>query len=357
MAAPADYLDEVDLKNIAAGGFINEDLIQKIYDSSVGIKPILLPMLQTVPVSNSYKEWPQDELEAPTDSRVVSGADAAVVAESMSNAVRLGNHAQINRKVVNVTERSKNVSSVTGDVLEYRTRRKVMELQRDMEHHLLGVLGSVADNNNATPGQTAGLGAWFETNTLHGSGGSAGGFDTGTKLVDDLVPGEARSASLANVRTIVEGIYMEGGAASGELLVMSHPAVIKAFSEAVRSDSSGLFVAPVANIAGDGSGVNQTAQGWTDTVYTDFGIRLKLVSNRLQGTYESGDSDPEDVAALYFLDLEYLAKGYLNDIAIEPLAKVGLSHRRQIHADWMSLVLLERAQGAIFDIDIETPFA
>src|SRR5690606_25810997 len=140
----------------------------------------LLPMLETVPVSNSYKEWPQDELAPPTDSRVVSGSDAGIVAETMSNAIRLGNHAQTNLKVVNVSERALNISTVTGNVLEYKTRRKTMELQRDMEAHLLGVLGSVQDDGNTTPGRTAGLGAWLETNTLHGSGGSAGGFKTQT---------------------------------------------------------------------------------------------------------------------------------------------------------------------------------
>src|SRR6185503_17063744 len=99
MAAPADYLDWVDLKDIDADGFVNEDLIQEVYDSSTGIVPIILPMLTTVPVSNAYKSWPQDKLDDPTNSRVVSGADASVVAESMANAKRLGNHAQNNRKV------------------------------------------------------------------------------------------------------------------------------------------------------------------------------------------------------------------------------------------------------------------
>src|SRR5690606_32836712 len=231
------------------------------------------------------------------------------------------------------------------------------ELQRDMEAHLLGVLGSVQDDGNSTPGLTAGLGAWLETNTLHGSGGSPGGFNSSTKTVDDLVPGEARKASLANVRTIVHEIFTNGGAANGTLTVMSTPTVIKALSEAVRADNSGAFVAPRANVSGSGGGVDQTAQGWTDTIYTDYGITLKLVANRLQPVYDSGDSEPTDVAALYFLDMEYLAKGYLHDIKVEPLAKIGLSHRRQISVDWMSLVLLERALGAIFDIDVSEPFS
>src|SRR5690606_21968857 len=124
-------------------------------------------------------------------------------------------------------------------VLEYKTRRKTMELQRDMEAHLLDVLGSVQDDGNTTPGRTAGLGAWLETNTLHGAGGSAGGFKTNTKTVSDLVPGEVRKATLANVRTIVHEIFPTGGAANGTLTLMGTAVVIKALSEAVRADSSG----------------------------------------------------------------------------------------------------------------------
>lgn len=364
MAAPADYLDWQDLQDIAADGFVNEDLIQEVYDSSTGIVPIILPMLTTVPVSNAYKSWPQDKLADPVSSRVVSGADAGIVVEAMPNAKRLGNHAQNNRKIVNVTTRSREVSAVTGDILEYRTRRKIMELMRDMETHLLSPMGSIEDDNNVTAGRTAGLGAWMETNVDFGAGGSAGGFNPATKLVETPTAGTARTVTLVEVRDIVQGIYLQGGAASGELLVTSTPGVIKALSEAVRTDASGNFVPIRANVSGTGGGQDQTAQGWTDRIYTDFGITLRLVPNRLQLPYShaagviAGDGfNPAGTQAiLYFLDMEYLAKGYLHDVRVEPLAKLGLSERRQISADWMSLALLERALGAIFDIDVTNPF-
>lgn len=366
MAAPADYLDWVDLKDIAADGFVNEDLIQEVFDSSLGIVPIIIPRLTTVPVSNAFKSWPQDELDAPEDSRVVSGADAGVVAASLSNAIRLGNHAQTNRKVVNVTTRSRNVSAVTGDILEYRTRRKILELNRDMETHLMSGFGSIEDDNNTTAGRTASIGAFLTSNVSFGTAGSAGGFDTGTKLVDGINSGDPRTATLTEVRDIVQAVFEAGGASGGDLLVTSTPGVIKALSQAVRTDTSGNFIAPRANVAGIGRGEDQTAQGWTDIIYTDFGIRLILTANRLQLPYDGGSAGifvtnpPNNVsgthATLYFLDMEFLAKGFLHDIRVEPLAKVGLSDRRQISADWMNLVLLERVMGAIFDIDVSAPF-
>lgn len=365
MAAPADYLDSKDLKDVAADGFVNEDFIQEIYDSSIGIVPIILPMMPTVPVSAAYKSWPQDKLADPVISRVVSGADAANDTENLPNAIRLGNHAQNNRKIVNVTTRAREVSSVTGDILEYKTRRKILELMRDMETSLLGVSGSVEDNNNATAGRSASIASFLTTNVDFGASGAAGGFSTSTKLVSSITAGDVRTVTLAEVRAIVEGIFNNGGASSGELIVTGAPSIIKALSEKVRADTSGNFVVPRANVAGDGAGVNQTAQGWTDRIFTDFGISLRLVPNRLHHGYSATarvpDGDGFDTSSpshhwLGFFDMEYLAKGYLHDVRVEPLAKVGLSERRQISADWMSLVLLERAMGGIFDINPAAPF-
>ena len=125
-------------------------------------------------------------------------------------------------------------------------------------------------------------------------------------------------------------------------------------SEALRSDPSYNFVRPVANISGT-QGQTQIAQGWTDEAITDFGIRLKLVANRLQPTYTSAGGDQE-VANLFVLDTSYLAKGFLHDFKVEPLAKVGLSHRRQLSVDWMTVCKLERAQAIIRDISVNAPY-
>lgn len=358
MAAPADYLDTKDLKDIAAGGFVNEDVLQKIQDASTGVKPVFMDMIGRSPITNSYTEWTEDKLEAPdTGNKAVSGADAAVANQTMSNAARVGNHTQISTKVVAVTERAQN-SSVIGqsDALGYRTMRKLLELKRDVEAISLSNQASVADDNNTTAGQSAGLGAWIKTHSYSGSGGSAGGFNTSTKVVDAPTPGLARSIGLTDIRTAIEELYEEGVGEQG-LVLMSTPKVIKAVSQALRSDSSGNFVVPTANINGSGGPVDQYAQGWTNAFVTDFGIRVKLVANRLQPTYSSSDNPVEDVANLFLFDPEYLAMGFLHDFKVEPLAKIGLSHRRLLSTDWALKVMLERACAVIRDIDLAAPVA
>jgi hypothetical protein len=355
MAAPADYLDTVNLKAIAAGGFVNEDVLQKIQDASTGVKPIFLDMIGRSPISNSYTEWTEDKLEAPdVANAAISGADAVVANQTMSSAARVGNHTQISTKVVAVTERAQNTDVIgQSDALGYRTMRKLLELKRDVEAIALSNQASVADNNNNVAGKSAGLGAFIKTHSYSGASGAAGGFNNSTKVVTAPTPGNRRTATLAQVRTAIGALYEEGVGENG-LVVMSTPSIIAGLSEKLRTDASGNFVQPTANIQGSGSAVDQYAQGWTNAFVTDFGIRCKLVPNRLMTTYTSADSHA--VGNLFIFDPDYLALGFLHDFKVEPLAKIGLSHRRLLSTDWALKVLLEKACAVIRDINPATPF-
>lgn len=353
MATPADYLDTADLKNIAAGGFVREDVLAKIQDASTGIKPVFVDMIGRSPVSNSYSEWSEDALEDPdTANAVVSGADATVAAQAMPNAARVGNHAQTSIKLAAVSERAQNTNNLQSDALGYRTMRKLMELKRDVEAISLSDQASVADDGATVAGNSAGLGAWIKTHSFSGVGGSAGGFNNSTKVVDAPTPGTPRSIALADIRTAIAELYDEGVGENG-LVVMSTPAVIAAVSEALRTDESGNFVSPVANISGT-EGQIQYAQGWTSQFITDFGVRCKLVANRLQPTVDDGY---DEVANLYIFDPDFLALGFLHDFKVEPLAKIGLSHRKMLSVDWTLKVLLERACAVIRDVDVAAPIA
>ena len=80
----------------------------------------------------------------------------------------------------------------------------------------LGRQASVADDGSAVAGRTAGLAAWLVTNTNFGIGGSAGGFDFVTKLVDAPVEGTIKALTWASIRDVILGVYTAGGAASGD---------------------------------------------------------------------------------------------------------------------------------------------
>ena len=330
-------LDSADLKGVAYGGLINEDVMQQIWD----ISKIPLPftdMIGTETCKNSYKEWTTDELAAPNLSNaVVDGADAS--GNDTKTGARVGNHCQISTKVVRVSTRAQE-SDVIGrsNELVYQVMRRQQELKRDLEAIMLSRQASAADDGNTTAGKSAGLPAWLVTNDYRGAGGSAAGFSNG--VVAAPVAGTARALSETMVRDCVQSVYQQGGDPS---VLMSVPSVIRKFSEYLFTSS-----ARVATLMADQgkSDMPATALGTVNVFVTDFG-KLDLVPNRLQQLNDLST----DTADVFILDPQYLSIGYLHGFRTEPLAKTGLSDVRQIAVDWTLIVHTEKAHGIIADID------
>lgn len=342
-ATPSDYLDVADLKGVAAGGLIREDVLDQIFDIS-DIPTPFLDMISTDTFSNSYSEWTEDKLVAPTTTnKVVSGSDAnsANNNANVTNALRSGNHAQISEKLVMVTERGQSVSSIgRSDEMGYQTARRLQELRRDVEASSLSINASVQDDGVAVAGQSAGLSAWLKTNTSIGATGANGGFVTGTKLVTTRTPGTKRALSFAFISTQIENVYNLGGMST---TLMSIPGVTKRLGQFLFTTPNSAK--PTQNVSGEGNGVSQTAQMFIDAFKTDFGFLMQIVPNRLQQTYGATQAD------VFGLDPRFLKLSLLYGWKVDPLAKIGLSYRKMLHVDWMLKVTLERAQFIVADID------
>lgn len=349
-AAPSDYLDTKDLKDVAAGGLVREDVLDAIFDIS-DIPTPFLDMIGTEGFDNSYSEWTEDKLAAPNlANRKVSGSDIVSTDNNATtaNAKRVGNNAQISTKAVMVTERGQSTNNIgRSDEMGYQTAERLQELRRDVEAIALSGQASVADDNNVTPGQSAGAAAWITTNKNLGAGGAVAGFNTGTKLVPAQVAGEERGLTWSMIRTQIENVYVLGG---NPTILMSVPGVTKRLASYLFTTP--FAAAPTANINGSGGGVNQVSQGYIDTFKTDFGTLMQIVPNRLQQTYTSIGADPDpQVANVFGLDPRFWKLGLLYGWKVDPLAKIGLSHRKMLHVDWMLKAYLERANFLIADID------
>jgi hypothetical protein len=344
MAAPADYWDEADLKGLVAGGLVNEDVMQKIWD----ISRIPLPftdLIGTDTCDNSYSEWVQDALAAPNiANKVVSGADVAAPYDSAtSNGKRVGNNCQNSVKTVAVTERSQNVSVVGGaDEYARQLMLRQQELKRDVEAIALTPQASVVDNNNATAGQAGGFDAWIVTNTSLGATGAVGGFNTGTKLVVAPTNGTKRALAFdAHLRAVIEAVYNSNGDIT---VAMSVAAVVKRLNTYMLSTAGLQYAAsPVANISGE-TPTAQVQQAYINVMRTDFGITLTIMPNRLQQLYSTA-------ASLFLIDPTKVALAFLKPYSTKPLAKLGLSDRSEISVDWTLKVYQEKAHGVIRDID------
>ena len=326
-------IDGYDLKGIETGGFINEDVMQKIWD----VSKIPLPFTDMVGSNrhkNSYFEWVKDKLREPNvNNAEVDGADAAnFVAETGE---RVGNHSQISVECIATSHRA-DASDTIGYAkqLAYELTKGQQNVRRDVEAIALFNQGS-DPGTSTSPGKTGGLPSWIETTVMNGT---AGGYDHGTGKTTEATPGAAAPLSFQDVKDAVMGVYKQGAEST---TLMSSPEVISSLSTYLFGND-----ARIANLHADQgkSSEKATALGSVNVVVTDFGT-LRLVANRLQ---------PKDAAGtdfVFILDPEYLSLSYLEGYRTDTLAKTGLSEKREISVDWGLRVHCEEAQAMICGID------
>ena len=336
MANPADEFSSADLKALAYGGAIREDVMSEIWD----ITRIPLPfsdMIGSDPVGNSYAEWSIDALaDSDVTNAVIDGAD--ITQNDAAGATRVGNQCQISVKRVSVTERAQGSDVIGGNTLTRNVVRRQQELKRDQESIMLYNQASVADNGDDTAGKLGGLPAWLTTNTDRGGGaGADSGFSSG--VVAAATPGTARQASEATLRTLIATAW-EGGAELTDMMGM--PVVIRGLSQYLLSST-----AKVATLTSDaGQSVEEmVAKGSVNVFLTDHGQVLTMRANRLQKVSTGTQSD------LLLLDPSFVRKGVLNGMRIEPLAKTGLADKRLMAEDYTLKVLNEASFAVYADID------
>jgi len=334
-------LDSFNLKSVLVGGLINEDVMQKIWDVSKIPLP-LTDMIGTDSQKNEYKEWTQDSLAAPViNNAVVDGAD--ITQNDTATGNRVGNHAQTSLKAVAVSTRADDSDTIgRSSELSYQIMMRQQELKRDMEASMLSNNASVAGTDTVA-GISGGLDAWIATNSIGGAGYVAGGFNTGTGLVESYTLGTPEALTETKVRDIAEQVYTEGG---NPTTFMAVPKVIRAFSEYLFTSSA--RIATMTSETGQDDSAN-TAKGSVNIFVTDFGVTLKMVPNRLQ------QNTATDASTGFLIDPQYIRQAFLTGVTTESLAKTGLSDKRMMFADWTLVVAAEKALGKISDIDNTAP--
>lgn len=339
--ATSDYWSSADLKGVEYGGFINEDVMQKIID----ILDIDLPLtsrMSSDSVKNSYTEWTQYTYDQPnTDNASVDGEDATTYNQKAG--ARVGNHCQISKKVVAVTTRARHSDVIgTSDEFSEQLMRQTEQLRRDVEAITMTNQTSQADNGDDTPGLIGGLNAWLTTNTERGSLGVDGGFANG--VVTGATLGTVRALSETSIRDVCQSIYEEG---FDPTIMMARPSVIRLVSEYMFTDAARIGLQQTET----GKGGASTAVGSVKVFITDFDVELMFTPNRLQ-PYMDGVTATND--SLFILTPAMLRHGYLHNYRTESLAKLGLSDRSQVAVDWTLKVLAEQANGVVADIDATT---
>ena len=341
----ASNVDHANLDAQAYGGIVSESVMAKIWDVS-RIPLVVQDLVGTGTHDNRRVEFTVDDLGVPaTDNAVIDGADIdqndAVLTERQSN------FTQTAVKEIQISHLAQAGNSFGGaGKMSYQIMQAQRRLKRDIEAQICTSQASVIGDGTATPGISAGLGAWISTNYFNAGttgDGAAGGFNTTTGVID-APTADTTPAALTEklIRDAVQAVFEAGGGENQDLVLMATPQVIRNLSEFLFTTNARIATMTSDNNQGGTSPM--TAYGSTNVFIPDFGV-LKMVANRLQPT------EATNVSTAYILDPSHIRLSYMRGPRVEPLAKTGLSEKRLCSADYSLLVMNEKSCAQIANID------
>ena len=240
---------------------------EDIYDVINFIDPTEVPVY-TLLNKNSRsidavkQEWTQEELGA-HDEHNAKVQGYQYVFDASDTPAKIGNYTQIFDKTYLITETQEAVKKVgrKSDVTRMKMKRG-KELKRDIDLAMIKNQASVAPSG-AVASRMAGLPAWLATNDSMGAGGSSGGYNTGTGVVDARTLGSQRALTKAMIDDGMQNASVSGGKPR---IIMGSPYIKRVFSTfmsdanvaALRTQTSGRQAA--------------TLIGAVDAYLSDFGL-------------------------------------------------------------------------------------
>lgn len=301
---------------------IREDLS----DVVTNIAPTETPfysMIRKGKAKNRSPEWQKDSLAAAdADNKAIEGDDTS--ADAFEPTERLKNYVQLFDKTVSVSTTAQAVDTAgRASELKYQVAKRGQEIKRDIEARITGNYASVI-GNASTAGECAGAEAWIETNVSLGTGGAAGGFNSGTGLVDAATDGTPAAAAEATLKTVIKDCWTEGG----------DPSVIMVggFNKQAFSGFSGIATQYKEN---KGPSMKRAViLGAADAYVSDFGEH-RIIPNRFN----------RDRTALVLTPSTWEAK-FLQPFKTVPLAKTGHNDKRLLSAELTLCCKDEKANGA-----------
>lgn len=306
---------------------IREELSNIIYN----ISPEDTPFMSNAgreSVENTLYEWQRDVLAAAVSSNAQLQGDDVTTMDAVTATVRLGNRTQISRKAITVADTVEAVSKAgRKSELAYQIAKRSAEIKRDIEKNCLDNVGAVAGNTTTAP-KTGTMGATI--GSIDGTNVSMGA--TGTNPTDPLLftdprnDGTQRAFTEALLKTVLSGVWTNGGSPDTIMLGPTQKAAMSAFAGIATKTYSQDTARPSAII------------GAADVYVGEFGT-YAVVPNRFQRDRDA-----------WVLDFEYVAIVYLRPFQVKELAKTGDAEKKLLLAEWGLKVYTDFAHGLVADL-------
>lgn len=287
-------------------------------------------MIEKINVKTTHPEWETDDLAAPEANIQDEGDDYTF--DATTPADRVGNYTQIMRKT-GIISGTQDATDNAGRVeqVKYQKLKKAVELRKDVEY-------AIVDNNASVGGATRELGSltsWLETNADRGSGGSNGGFNSGTGLTVAATNGTQRAFTKAILDDVMKQGY-ESGANFKHVFVSPY---VKSVFVTFMSDSNVASFRYAAS-----SGKNNSIVANADVYEGPYG-KVMIHPNRVM----AGSAGLARNA--FFIDPEYLKFGWFRKMKEDKnIAKTGDAKKFVILGEGTLCPKNEKGLGVAADI-------
>lgn len=303
---------------------IREDIEDTIYR----VAPIKTPFQNNVgtggKATNTFHEWQLEAPDAPAANAQLEGDDSPSFSSSENLTTRVGNYAQIFRKV-GIVSGTDEVVKKAGRSSEL-SRQKVLKgiaIRTDIE---LAMLNNVASNQESggTARHSGGLRSWLTSNTSLGAGGSTTGFSSGVTTA--ATPGTARTLTESLFKAVRATAFGNGATPS------------QAYAGASTKQTMSTFVG-IANIRNEVNGKKQaTIIGGADVYVDDFG-EVTFIPHQYAVTN-----------SVLLVDPAMVGVATLRGIFTEELAQTGDATKFQLLAEKTLVVRNEKAHAMILGV-------
>ncbi len=201
MAVPTNTTQTVAMR-------VREDLSRAIELTSPTDTPFLA-MAGKDKCSSRTPEWATEAVRASNEANAaVEGDD--VSPDSQAQPVVVKNHVQTFDETISVSDISQRVATIKG---KKELARQIIlagyAIRLDMEKRACGNYPSVAATTSVA-GLMGGAHAWCDTNYNEGATGSAGGYNSGTGVIDVATPGTNRTLTETIFKTAVQSAWGSG---------------------------------------------------------------------------------------------------------------------------------------------------
>jgi hypothetical protein len=287
-------------------------------------------LVEKVSFKTTHPEWLVDDLAAPAANIIEEGDDYTFSATTP--ATRYGTYTQIMRKegiISGTQDATDNAASV--EQVRYQKLKKGVELRKDAEFAIVDANAQVA----GTTREFGSLSTWITSNVSRGSGGSNGGYNSGTGLTAVPTNGTQRAFTKTLLDTVMQQGYTSG--ANFRHLVVSP--YVKSVFVTFMSDTNVASFRYAAS-----SGKENSIIANADVYEGPFG-KVMVHPNRVM----AGAAGLARNA--FLIDTEHLSFGWFRKIAEDKeVAKTGDAKKFVILGEGALKVHNEKGLGVVADV-------